>query len=284
MDTIAPPAPSRPTALFTIMLGLIPVPLRLFSPIETVESVKRKTFSPDGNPVGMPLTDTVTGLKVSKAECSMKVNVNDQWVELTDEEIAEVTSGHAVDNGRVDVETFIPLEDLDSRYRTYKWYQARPQERVTGSGKNKVRKNDPNADKTFTLLLEAMKAEGVAALVRVGLRGPARYGALTPDGHLHFLQYDSEIRQERDMPEVDISEQELTMARTLIQGIGSSSPVLEDHATEALVEYLEHKANGEVVERPAEAPEATDNVLDLTAMLMASMKAVQPVADEALAG
>lgn len=266
-DNLHAPAPSRPTATFTVMLGMVPVPIRLFTPTEETELVKRKLFTQEGHPVGMPTTDMVTGEKVSRDQCKKMVDVDGEFVELTDDEIAQVTAGQAVDKGCVNIETFIPLETIGERYRVSKWYQARPQEREIGSGKKKKRQPNPVADKAFVLLLAALKAENVAALVRVGLRSTARYAALTPDGHFHFLHYDGEVREERELPEADVSDAELDMARQLLTNVGVSTPDLFDEAGEAVFAYVTKKAAGDVSEFEVIAAPEVDNVIDFTALL-----------------
>lgn len=266
---VNPAAPSRPTSTFTLMLGMVPVPVRLFTPTQNNVTVERKMFSPDGNPVGMPLTDLVTGQRVDKASTVKKVDYNGELIELSDDELASVTAGFAVDKGQVPIETLIPLDAIGLRYRVEKFYQARPQKRQIG----KKRVDDPVADKAFNLLLKALAAKNVAALFRVGLRSNARYAALTPDGHIHFLFYDDEVRQQVEFPEAEVSDAELGMASQLLDNIGLSVPVLVNESAALVQDYLSRKATGNVEEfEIAEAP-VLDSVPDLTALLAASVKA-----------
>jgi non-homologous end joining protein Ku len=280
-DSIQPPAPSRATASFSIMLSsLVPVPIRLFTPTEDVRFVERhmyhRVIDKDGtvtlNPIKLPTTDAVTGEEIPRSETVKAVSVGDQLVELSDDEITRVTAGQAVDKGFVPIETFIPLDSLYRRYKVLAWYQARPQQREVG----KKKQDDPAANKAFALLLNVMEQKGVAALVRVGLRSHARYGALTPDGHFLHLHFDEEVRQEREMPDVDLDEKELALAGALVDQIGVSTPTIQNEAAAAVVEYVSQKAAGgaTTIEDLSPAP-AVDNVLDLTSLLEASVEMAQ---------
>lgn len=267
------PAPSRSSAQVTLTLGLMPVPIRLFSPTETVDVIERNNYNPaTGNRVNMPFVDSVTREEIPRNECVKKVTLGDQVVELSDDEIAAVTSDLGVDKGSVPVTTFVPVSEIGYRYIPKSSYQARPQVRKVG----KKSLPNPVADKAFALLLETLQTAGVAALVRVGLRGAARYAALTPDGMFHFLHYDSEVRETKEMPEVSLSDTEKEMALKLFEVIGTSTPDLVDTATERLTQYLTEKANGgevatvPVVESDDAAPEP-----DWAAMLAASVEATQ---------
>ncbi len=279
------PAPKRSTVQFTLSFGLIPVKIRLFAPTEEVEALKRHQYietttdddSVESHPVGRRAYDKETGENVTDADIVKKVTVpvvgGEALVELTDEEIELVTAGTAVDRGDVPVEAFVPLSTLGSRYHTTKWFQARPALR------QEKRKSipDPQADKAFALFMAAMEARQVGCLIRIGLRSAARYGVLTPDGRLHMVNYDAEVREGYAWPDVQINEAHVEAAATLIDGYGVETPDLVDVGGAALLEYVTQKAEtGAVIEAP-EVPVETDDApdLDFTALLEASVKVAQ---------
>lgn len=274
MPTLAPP-PTRSTVGFTLQWGLVPVKIRLFTATEDTNPVKRSQYTKDGNKVVQPKLDSATMRPVSGDDIVSMVELDGKLVELTDEEMGQVTSDFDVDRGNVQI-TFVPLASIGGRYQVDKWYQAR-------SGKLQTAKRsvpDPHADKAFALLLQSMEKKKVACLFRVSLRGPARYAALTPDGKVHFLFYDSEVREDFEWPDVTISKVEAAQGLELIDAVGVTEPDLVDERAEALMAFLARKVkDGKGVEVRTAEPDAGGQVLDLTAALQASLdKAKKPAA------
>lgn len=270
MPTLAP-APKQSTGSFTITLGLLPIPVRLLSPVQDTRLVERKMFTKDGHAVKMPYTDEETGERVEFSEIVKMVQVDDdKFVELSDDEIAAVTAGQAVDKGTVKVETFVPVDAIGTRYKVKSEYQLRPQKREV----NRRQVDDPNANKLFTLLIETLKAENVAALVRVGLRTEARYGAVTPDGRFCFLHFDAEVREQYPLPDVTLSDGDIEAARGLVKAVGVDTPDLINEAKVAVNEYLERKIAGNAEDLTIEAAPEAPAEMDLAAMLAASIASI----------
>ena len=265
------PAPTHTTASFTLQWGLVPVKIRLFTSTEDTNPVKRSLYTKTGSKVIQPKTDSATMKPVAAADIVSKVEIDGKLVELSDEEIAEVTSDLTIDRRAVEIQ-FVPADSIGSRYLVDKTYQAR-------SGRISTAKRtvpDPQADKALALLLQSMEKRKVACLFRASLKGPARYAALTPDGKVHFLFYDGEVRAEADWPDVDISKTEAAQGLDLIDGIGVSTPDLIDERAERLHAHLRSKiAKGDATEAPAAATDGApvEGVLDLTAALEASIAA-----------
>lgn len=269
-STALAPAPSRATASFTLQWGLVPVKIRLFTSFEDTNPVKRSLYTRSGNKVGQPKVDTVTGKPVTADEIQTMVEVDGKLVELTDEEMAQVTSDFTVDKQAVDIQ-FVPLDTIGSRYQVEKVYQARPG--MTQTTKRAVQ--DPQADKAFMLLLQSMAKKKVACLFRASLKGPARWAALTPDGRVHFLFYFGEVRQDMELPDVTISKVEAAQGLQLIDLVGVTTPDLIDERGAALIAFLQKKVkSGKGIEVPETTAGPTGAVLDLTAALEASVAAV----------
>lgn len=277
-------APKRSTFAFTVNLGMLPVKVRLFSPTEDNEAIKTHQYfeaevkddqgniTVEDHEVGIRPYDKVTGLNVDKADIVNKAKVGDELVALTPEEKALVTAGSAVDKGDVPVEGFVPLDQIGSRYHVKSSYQIRPALRQ--EKKKSVR--DPQAEKAFVLFMEAMKAKGVGCLVRLGMRTTARYGIITPDGRMHMLYFDSEVREDFEWPEVEVSDAHVDAACGLIDGYGVDTPDLVDESAAALEAYLKDKANGgEIIEAPAVSESDDEPDLDFTALLEASISVVK---------
>jgi non-homologous end joining protein Ku len=257
------PAPKRSTVVFTLNFGMVPVRMRLFAPTEDnkiLEKHQYVTVDGEDHEIGLktvPNPDPVPGEP-------------ELLIELGDDEIARVTAGTAVDRGDVPIECFIPLDAIGTRYPVTAWYQARPALR------QEKRKSvpDPTADKAFVLLMSAMEEKGVACLVRLALRGPAKFAAITPDGRLYMLNYDSEVREEYPWPDVEVPEAHIQGAMNLIDGYGIDTPALPDETGEALTKYVINKAKtGETIEalpEPEDAPDKPEP--DYLALLEASVQ------------
>jgi DNA end-binding protein Ku len=262
--------PSRATASLTLGWGLVSIPVSLYAVTEGAKAaVERHEYTLDGHPVGRQPYDKETGEPVAADQIvKMATSGTGALVELTDEELAALTAGP---RGTADIETFVPLSALaDGTYVTEGYNQVRPARTKTGSR----RSENPAAAKAFALLLEAMAANRVAALVKVTLRGPARYAAVLPDGRLALLAWARQVRPARALPEAELGEAEVQMGRRLVEAVGISTPVLEDTAGEALARYVDEKAAGSATP-PAPAEEAAP-VIDLTAALQASLAAASP--------
>lgn len=266
MPTLASP-PVKSTVGFTLQWGsLVQVPVRLFTAVEDTTPIKRSQYTATGNKVIQPKTDSVTMKPAT--DIKLMVPVGDKLVELSDEEMAQVTSDFNVDRGSVPIQ-FVPLEKIGTRYRVEKWYQAR-------SGLKKVGEKsipDPHADKVFALLLQSMAKRNVACLFRTALKGAARYAALTPDGNVHFLFYDGEVREDFGWPDTTISKAEAEQGLDLIDAVGVSEPDLDDERGAALRAFVEKKAKDPKVKAIAvPSGEGLAEVVDLTAALAASVK------------
>lgn len=271
-STALAPPPVRATASFTLQWGLVPVKIRLFTAFEDTNPVKRSLYTKAGNKVGQPKVDTVTGKPVTADEIQTMVEIDEKLVELTDEEMAEVTSDFDVDRQAVNI-TFVPLDTIGTRYKVEKTYQARSG--MTATPKRSVA--DPQADKAFALLLQSMAKKKVACLFRASLKGPARWAALTPDGSVNFLYYFGEVRAEKEWPDVTISKVEAQQGLDLIDLVGVSTPDLIDERGEALIKFLKGKLkSGKGIEPKGADGAPVGGVLDLTAALEASLAAAKP--------
>lgn len=259
-------APSRSNRSITLSWGMISIPLSVYSGSEGSASVARKMFTEDGHEVGRMDYDKVTGEKVVGAIVKKAQATSGEFVELTDEEIEAATEGPA--KGLAQIEAFIPLSEIGTTYVIDGVNQIRVSRKAVG----KTKVEDPAAAKAFTLLRSAMKAEGVAALVKVAAsRGPVRYAAVTPDGRLLTLLFADQVREDLPLVDAEVSEAEMVMGRQLISAVGISTPVLTDENTARVQAFVDSKATG-VVAAPVVAPVATATV-DLMAALQASIDA-----------
>jgi DNA end-binding protein Ku len=258
-------APNRSTTSLTISFGLINIPVSVYTATVDTKTVRHE-FTKDGHPVGRKLVDKVTGDEVAYGDIIKAVEHGSVLVPLDDDEIAEAT-GH--ESGVAPIVGRIPLASLATDFITEKVYQLRPK-----SDKKVKTAND----KAFALLVETLAASDEAALVKVSIRGAvARWGAVTPDGYLRILHSADQVREALPLPDADLSDAELALAKQLLAAIPSVDvTALRDESSELVEEFVATKAEalaagGEVVAPvKVEAP----SPYDLLSQIQASMASV----------
>ena len=166
---------------------------------------------------------------------------NGEWVTLTDDEIADATSAS---RGQGSIESFLSRSRTSAGTSTEGQAQIRPR-REKG-------KANPAAEKAFALLLKAMKARKVVALVKVALRGPARYALLSSDGVLSLILTADAIREARPLEQVTLAPNEVAMAEMLIDAVGIDTPTLTDTNAPLVQSYVNSKATGTPITVTAE--------------------------------
>lgn len=256
------PAPSRATASVVISWGLINIPVSLYTATEETR-VPRKEFTKTGNAVGRQPYDKVTNEPVNHDDIVKKAQAsNGEWVELTDQEIGNCTVDQA---GVAAIEALVPTSSIGTFLVPQKLYQARPKN-------TKKAGEQAAADESFSLLLSALERRGEAALLKVSIRnGAAKYAALLPTGDLYVVEYADAVREPRPLPEVELSDQHLDLADTLLDQIGTTVPDLTNTVATDVQSFVDAKAGGET---PVPATPET-NATDLMESLMASVKATK---------
>lgn len=252
------PTPNRASTSFTLSWGMLNIPVSAYAGTEQV-AVQRKEFvTGTDHAVGRISIDKVLGATIDRADVVRRAeSTSGVWVDLSDDEIVDVT----MPKGLAEVETFIFTKNL-GQYVTEGLYQVRPK-RVKG-------KSDPSGVKALTLLFDAMRRRKVVALVKVAMRGPARYAILDAEGNLRFVVTADAIRQPMDLPAAPVSKQESDLALALIDAVGVTTPTLVDTTALAVQAFVDQKAAGVV---PEVTPEPTVTGPDLLAGLMASIEA-----------
>jgi DNA end-binding protein Ku len=197
-------------------------------------------------------TETVKGYEVGKG----------QFVVITDEELESV----AVERRRtIDIISFIDIEEVDPVYYDRTYYVA-PQEA---------------SNKPYTLLLEALKQTGKAAVGKIVLSSKEHLVLLRPSGdalaiELLFYPEDVRISPREEIEDVvhdtKVAKAELDMAKQLVESL--SRPFepgeFENEHKRDLMALIEKKLAGEEIEVAPE-PEERQPVPDLMAALQASL-------------
>ncbi|CAN5630955.1 Ku protein [soil metagenome] len=251
----------RPIWKGAITFGLISIPVRLYSAVESKALKFHLLHEKDGGRVkykrqcskcGEEVTwdDLVKGYEYSK----------DHYVQFSDEELEALD----VDSIKaIDVVTFVPLEAIDPIYYNKTYYVA------------------PEASglKAYKLLADALQAEGQVGVAKVALRDKEHLATVRLKDDVFVLEtmhWPDEIRapefEELDK-KIDVRDPEVKMARQLIQQLsGEFHPQeFKDEYRQRLEELAGRKIEGEEVTVSAEAKEEGAPVVDLMEALRASV-------------
>ena len=252
----------RPLWKGAITFGLISITVRLYSAVED-KSVKfhllhdedkgrikyQRICAKCGREVGWD--EIVRGYEFSK----------DHYVTFTDEELEnlEVDSIKAID-----VQGFVPLEQIDPIYFNKTYYVA------------------PEAAglKAYRLLADALEAEGQVGVSKVAFRDREHLATIRLKGDIFVLEsmhWPDEIREpdfEELSKKIDIRDSEVKMARQLIQQLSTDwhPEDFRDEYREQLQRLAEKKIEGEEVAIAQEPAAEPTKVVDLMEALKASVE------------
>lgn len=253
--------PYRPTWQGHLRLSLVTCPVALYTATNSGGEVHFNLINPEtNNRIRMVTTDPDTGPVERSSLVKGYAVAKDEYILLTDEEIKSVK---LESTKTIDIERFVPEEEIDRLYWDNPYYLA-----PAGA----------LAEEAFGVIREAMRSEGKIALGRVVLSTRERLLALEPRDRgilAYSLRTRGEVRTSREVFGA-ISDQApdpamVDIARRIIeQKAGPFDPdQFIDRYEEALKALIATKQKGKKPVRAAE-PEDT-NVVDLMAALRASL-------------
>ncbi|MGI8927537.1 MAG: Ku protein [Tepidiformaceae bacterium] len=249
-----------------ISFGLVNVPIKLFTAARSEDVRFNQLHAEDMARIKMVRTCTADGEEVQFGEIVKGYEVSpDQYVIVSQEELdalaPQVTRG-------IEIEEFVSLDEIDPVYFEHSYYLV----------------PDKGGAKAYALLLKAMTDANKVALGRVVLRQKQYLVALRPAGDalaMATLYFADEVVTTDELdglpgPNIEFSERELTMAKQLIDALDADFEPAKyhDEYREKLLELIEQKAAGEVIDLP-EREEAPARVVDLMAALEASIAAAK---------
>jgi DNA end-binding protein Ku len=251
----------RPLWKGAITFGLISIPVRLYSAVESKALKFHLLHEKDGGRVRYKRVCSKCGEEVSWDDIVKGYEYSkDHYVVFTEEEL----EGLDLDSIRaIDVVTFVPLEDIDPIYFDKTYYVA----------------PDASGLKAYKLLAGALEAERQVGIAKVALRDKEHLSTIRlKDGVfvLETMHWPDEIRAaefEELERKVDVRDPEVKMARQLIQQLsGEFRPEeFHDEYRERLQALAERKVEGEEVTVAAEPTEEPAPVVDLMEALKASV-------------
>ena len=249
-----------------VSFGMVSIPVKLYATAETSNQIhfntlhkacgsrlKQQYICPQEEVV-VPREDMVKGYEFAK----------DQYVRFTD---AEIKALQEKATQTIEIAEFVPAAQVDPLYFDTAYFLG----------------PDKGGDKAYSLLAEAMRKTGRAALARYTARGKQYLVLVRPQERglvMQQLHYADEVRSMADVPlgNTEVKDAELELAVKLVEQIASDRfqpERYEDAVRKRIMEQIQQKVQGqEITAPPAEAPKA--QVIDLMQALKASLQATAP--------
>jgi DNA end-binding protein Ku len=252
-----------------LKLSLVSCAVALYPATSSTSRVRFNTLNrATGNRVRQQYIDPETGETVDAEDRVKGYEVGkNAYVVIEDEELEaiRIESTHTID-----IESFVPVEQVDKRYLEAPYYLA-PDDKV--------------AQEAFAVIRDAMKEKGKAGVARVVISRRERMILLEPLGKgimATMLRYPYEVRGEEayfeDIPELKLPAEMLDLAAHIIERKSADfdPTAFEDRYENAVVELVKSKETGEPVQT-REAPRPS-NVVNLMDALRKSIASEKPVA------
>ncbi|MBM4792177.1 Ku protein [Streptomyces sioyaensis] len=249
----------------SISFGLVTIPVKTYSATDRTSSVSFvRIHEKDGAPVQYRKICELDGNEVPNEEVGKGYQPpgDDTIVPITDDDLSQLPMPTAK---TLSILSFVDPTEIDPLQMDKSYYLA---------------PNGASAAKPYTLLREALEHHRKVAIGKVAMRGRESLAMLRAhDGALvmHQLLWPDQIRPATEVvpDDVEIRENEMTLAETLMDSLGELDPAeLHDDYREAVEELVAAKLEG--TEPVAPAPAASGaQVIDLTAALEKSVRAAQ---------
>jgi DNA end-binding protein Ku len=255
----------RPIWSGAISFGLVNVPVKVFSATSSKDVRFHQLDGKSNSRIKQKRVSAVTGEEVPYEDIIKAYEIApDNYVTITPEEL-EALDPKATKT--IDIEDFVDLDQIDPVYYERPYYLV----------------PDKGGQKAYALLRNAMRETNKVGIARVVLRTKQYLAAIRPKDDalvMETMLFADEVNplEELDLPgpDVDVTEREEKMARSLIDSLSTDfePEKYHDEYRERVLELIEQKASGQeiVVE---ESAEEAPRVVDLMAALEASLAAVK---------
>lgn len=266
----------------SLSCGLVNIPVTVYSGTVSDHGISRNQFttvtnadgSTEDHPVGNMSYDKLTGDPVPHSEIIKKINTEYGPVYVEDNEIEKLFD---VQPDSLEVKEFQPQHLFHQGHYVPKSLYFIEPAKVAGKGGKKV--PSPANNKALVTFLKAMREEGAIAVCEFTTRGNPQPAILLPDGSLWVVYHTDALREARPLPEIEISEGEVAMARQLLQILWSDQPKdLTDERSALIQNFADEKARAGDFGKPeadaeVEKPEETNT--DFMALMAASVEAAK---------
>jgi DNA end-binding protein Ku len=252
-----------------LRLSLVTCPVLLYSAITQAEKthfhqINKRT----GNRLRQQMIDEETGKAVDKDDKGRGYELSKgKYVEIEEEELEtiQIEATHTID-----IDSFVPKDEIDQRYLEKPYY-------ITPGGE-KV------GEEAYAVIRDAMRDKERVALARIVMAHREHVIAIEPmdKGLLGMtLRYPYEVRDAKEyfsgIRTVRPPRDAVKLAEHILDAkAGHFDPErFKDDYENALKALVRRKAKGHTIEAPEEKPE-TSNVIDLMDALRQSVKGARP--------
>ena len=246
-----------------IKLSLVSAAVAIYPATSSSEKVRFNTLNREtGNRLKRQMVDSVSGDIVESDEQVKGFAVGkDEYVIVEDDELSNI----AIESSKtIDIESFVPKDSIDDRYRDAPYYIA-PEDKV--------------GQEAFAVIRNAMKKKKMVGIARIVMARRERIMMLEPFGKGLMgttLHYPYEIRGEdsafEDIPDMQLPAQMVGLAEEIIDRMtGKFEPEkFEDRYENAMIELIRSKQAGQPVKQ-AKAAAKPSNVVNLMDALKRSI-------------
>ncbi|GAA2643730.1 Ku protein [Streptomyces lunalinharesii] len=250
----------------SISFGLVTIPVKTYSATDRTSSVSFvRLHEKDGAPIQYRKICELDGREVPNEDVGKGYQPpgDDAVVPITDEDLSRLPMPTAK---TLSILSFVDPAEIDP-LQLDKAYYLGP--------------NGTAATKPYALLREALEHHAKVAIGKVAMRGRETLAMLRAhDGALlmHTLLWPDQIRSADGVaPEaVTVRENEMKLAETLMDALGELDPAeLHDDYREAVEELVAAKREGGAPQVPDASAAPGARVIDLTAALERSVRAVR---------
>ena len=261
----------RPNWKGYLKLSLVSCPVALYPATTTSERVSFRTLNRDtGNRVRRQYVDEQTGDAVeSDSQIKGYEVAKGEFIQVEDDEIKAV---QLESNHTIDIERFVPRDEIDELYLDSPYYLA-PTDRV--------------GEEAFAVIRDAMRAEEMVGLARVVLFRRERILMLEPRDKgivATSLRYANEVHAASayfdEIPDSELPKQMMDLAKHIIEKMtGKFDPdQFEDRYESALIELIRSKQKGMPIKPQPTHRQA--NVINLMDALKRRVEGAKNAKDE----
>jgi DNA end-binding protein Ku len=252
----------------SLKLSLVSCPVALYPASTAAEKTRFHMINKEtGNRLKQQMVDSETGDIVENDQKARGFELKKgKFVEIEKEELeaVQIESNHTID-----IDSFVPTEEIDKRYFNHPYY-------IVPDGKAGI--------DAFAVIRDAMKNQNRVALARIVLTNREHVIAIEPLGKGLLgttLRFDYEVRDEDDYFD-DIRNPKVTKDMIELAGhiletkAGHFDPTkFKDEYEDALKALVRRKAAGKTIKVP-ERREKRSNVVNLMDALKQSLKTRSP--------
>lgn len=246
----------------TISFGLVAIPVKLFSTVDSTKAIKFNYLTEDGSRVKQQYVRATDGELVERSELKQGYEfAKGQFVMFSPDEIKAMN----VDStNAIDISEFIPLAEIERIYIDKVYYLG----------------PDKGAARSYHLLKQALQSTKRAALASYAARGKSYLVLIRPmaDGLvMEQLKHQDELRSFEDVPveTVEIDSSELDLAVKIIEQRVNETfepEKYEDVVRSRMTDLIQQKIDGQEISMPA-AEQTEAKIIDLMEALKASVGA-----------